>query len=434
MPPDQSRPKGPSWKQSAKPVERKNEHQKAWRREKAPDPTSVKKGMTRRSKLGLVGLSILAVVGVIIFFIWMILPPKPVYLALVGSGYEENLAIPHNVYGVHGLNALKGLAEKNTQFFNVLHRDDAHFWKDSFTAFQDLGRKKPKTFILVLALHGGADDKGPYLILDDANPGAEEKSLLRMNDLLEELHNLPEKTEKLLILDAAQVQTVPRLMLANDFNRSLNDLNDKIKSIPNLVVLTSAEPNQRSWYDEERRQTAFGHYLAEGLKGVADTDPQSGNQNGRVDALELYKFVQKHVERWVWDNRGTLQKPMLLPREEGQQRAGNMVLAVGQEDYEEDKTVPEAAPLPLEKLQAAWTEAHDLLAEVPSAAVYSPHLLRQYLELLVRAEQCIGPEPRPRRRSCWKNGPRSVRRSLLPSRSRTAKRFPARCPCRRSSA
>jgi hypothetical protein len=378
MPPEKPGPPNRAWRNAAKPAAGKNDAQKAWRREPTA-PTKVRSGMSRRAKAGLLGLGSLGIVGLIILIIWWLRPIKPVYVVLIGAGYETNLAVDHNVFGLTAQKQFEELTTKNQSLrdqFKV-----ARYGADSWDkALVDSG--KEKTIVVYLALHGGADKKrGPYLILDTTTPGTKGQGLLPVKDVLDRLRKLPEDKKKLLILDAAQPQSARRLMIYNDFSRELKLLDPAIKKIPNLVVFNASDAYQRSWASEEWRQTAFGFYLQEGLKG--------GAGSGRVTAWKLYQFVRQKVERWAHDNREAAQTPLLLPLgEEGEGRAQAMELAPVEEDYKEP-SVPTAAPISQEKLAQACGEAEKLLARVPSPAVYSPHVLTQYLETLVRYEQLV---------------------------------------------
>src|SRR5271166_6326919 len=103
MPPDQSQPQNRGWRNNAKPGDRKSEAQKAWRKERVVPSAAGKRPMSRKAKLALVALLIMGVGGGIVWLIFLISPVKPVYLVLIGAGYETNLAIPHNVYGMESL-------------------------------------------------------------------------------------------------------------------------------------------------------------------------------------------------------------------------------------------------------------------------------------------------------------------------------------------
>src|SRR5262249_49906038 len=149
----------------------------------------------------------------------------------------------------------------------------------------------------------------------DADPRQPKQSRLRLTAVLDRLAQLPEKTRKLLILDATQVSAWwPLGMFHNDFARKLEELKGRIEEIPGLVVLSASGDDQRSWASEEWRQTTFGHHVLEGLRGAAD-------EAGRVNALKLYTYVRDKVKHWARHNRGSLQEPVLFG---GQERARTM--------------------------------------------------------------------------------------------------------------
>jgi hypothetical protein len=377
MPADPSRPPNRAWRNDAKPSERKNEAQKAWRREPAA-PGPKRTGLSKRAKLGMVGLASLALVGGIIWVIWWLWPIKPVFVVIISDSYAENLPVPPNVAGAMAAKQFEDLTENNKGQFEVKRATPAA-WQSTLETFRKEGREK--TIVVCLALHGGADKKGPFLILDAGTPGL---TRLPIKDVLQELGKLPADKNKLLILDATQVRSARRLMTYNDFSQQLKRLDDDIRKIPKLVVLNSTDAFQRSWGSEEWRQTVFGFYLNEGLQGGAN------NGKGRVTAWELSQFVRQKVERWAHDNRDAAQTPVLLPAgDEGQRRAQAIELAVVEKEYQ-PAPVPQPAPLDLKTLERVWRDAdEDLRTLVPSPAVYSPHLLTQYLESLIRYEQLV---------------------------------------------
>ena len=69
--------------------------------------------------------------------------------------------------------------------------------------------------------------------------------------------------QKLLILDATQSPAFADVGLVhNDFAAGLEELNDDIAAVPNLVVLSSTDLDQRSWTSPEWGTSAFGHFLS----------------------------------------------------------------------------------------------------------------------------------------------------------------------------
>jgi hypothetical protein len=379
MPADQSQPQSRGWRKDVTPGARKSEAQKAWRKEAAAPAADGKRPMSRKAKLAGVAVLFMAVVGGLVWWIMRISPAKPVYYVLIGAGYEQNLAIPHNVYGLTGISGVEKLFGDNDALVKVSSDHKPASWQH---AIQDFKNKGEKAIVVYLAMHGGADHKGPYLLFDNPAPGDDEKSLLRMEQVLKELKSLPSEKKKLLILDATQIRHCRRLMIVNDFSRKLNEMGSAIKAVDNLVVLSSTDEDQRSWTSDEWRQSAFGHYVQEGLKGAAD------NGKGRVTAQTLFAYVREKVKRWAHDNRDASQTPVLLPKgEEGENRASAMELALAEETYR-PSPVPPVRTMPSD-LEKHWKEKEELARLVPAPAVYSPHIWAQYLETLLRYEQLL---------------------------------------------
>ncbi len=319
-------------------------------------------------------------------------PPAPVHLVLVGAGYQENLAIPHNCYGWKGLEDLAELAQDRTALAiwqtRLLHLPRKPLQLRTDTAwYKGLQHVDEETLVLSMALHGGADDRGAYLLPQNADASDNQKNRLRLTEVLDHLAKLPEEKNKLLLLDATQITANWQLgMLHNDFARQLKRLDARIAEIPNLVVVSSSDAGQRSWVCQQWRQTVFSHFLIEGLKGAA-TDRR---RDGRIDVWDLYGFIRDSVETWSQANRGTRQTPVLFPSGPlGQQRAGRIDLIPPQDDYRPPDPRSTPAFAPPAQLGEAWQTYQQLAAEVPSAYVYTPHIWRQYQAALLRYEQLL---------------------------------------------
>ena len=317
------------------------------------------------------------------------MPLKPACVVLLYADSEDNLAIPGNPYGRIAAHNLQDLTESGI---------GSYFWSSGSLRLKgkatevriddpwdkDLSDFKEKTVIVFLALHGGADPKGAYLLPADSNGGADEKNRLRLEKVLDRLAKIDSKKNKLLIVDATQISADwPLGILHNSFARKLDELNSKIEAIPNLIVMSASDVNQRSWVCEEWRQTVFSHFVIEGLKGAADKD-----QRKRINALDLHKYVQQNVEPWVRANREASQKPVLLPRgDAGEARARSMDLLVVKNAYQapDPRTLPSFTPHA--DLQKAWVVFQELEKETPSPAVYAPQTWKEYQAYLLRYEQ-----------------------------------------------
>lgn len=378
---EKPRSSGPAWRQQAKSPSQPASGKHDWQKSAGKQPPSPSQPWSKKIQLGLVGLGLLLVGGLIAWVVLWLRPTRPPELILVFASNAGNLGAPHNVFGQHGLKGVSDWgeavkkadpnAELKIRWVDLATEGAA--W-DAWVAECKGGitHKPVKKLALYLAVHGGADSEGAFLIPHGADP-ADRKSLLRMSAVLGALRQLPD-AQKLLILDVTQVPASwPFGIFRNDFVRELEK--EQIAEIPNLVVICSSGNGQRSWVSEEWGTTIFAHYLVEGLGGAADG---RRSKDGRIDVWELFDYVRENVRGWVRDNRDAFQEPILLG---GDQRAQGMELVLAGKQAPRS---PEEAP-ELKELAEAWKERDQLARRYPVGS--APHLWRCYLETLLRVEQ-----------------------------------------------
>lgn len=359
----------------------------SWRQE----PVAPRR-LFRRIQIGSAWFAMVVLTAMLAWASTWLQPPKPACLVLIGAGYQENLAIGHNCYGWQSLKDLAELAQDRsalavweTNLLNLprepleLRTDTA--WYKSLQHFDE------KTLVLSMALHGGADERGAYLLPNDADPQDNQKSRLRLTEVLDRLAELPAEKNKLLFLDATQISANWQLgMLHNDFARQLNLLDSRIAEIPNLVVIGSSNVEQRSWVCQQWRQTVFAHFVIEGFKGAA----RDRRNDGRIDVWDLYRFTRDSVATWVRANRGAEQTPVLLPSGDlGRQRAGSIDLIPPRDDYRPPDPLGTPVFAPPAELVETWQTYQRLAEQVPLPYVYTPHVWRRYQATLLRYEQLL---------------------------------------------
>jgi hypothetical protein len=88
-------------------------------------------------------------------------------------------------------------------------------------------------------------------------------------------------------------------MLRNDFVRKLRELESDIKNAgkknnTHFMVLCASDVEQISWASEEWRQTIFGHFVIEGLRGAAQPTSLA-----RVTVANLHDYVKMIAEDQV---------------------------------------------------------------------------------------------------------------------------------------
>jgi hypothetical protein len=301
---------------------------------------------------------------------------KPVAVVLLGCGHETDLALPHNSYGCAALADVADAAKVNDQLHIHFQKFNNASTADFDDAFKNL---RQTTVLIVLAMHGGADEKGAYLLPQDADPRDPAKRLY-LSHVLHRLAELDAATNKILVLDATQVTAHwPLGMVRNDFVPALRQDLQKTP-VSNLVALCASSDGQRSWVSPEWRQSVFLHYIAEGLKGAVGGDV-------RLTALELHQYAARQVESWARENRGERQTPVLLPQDGGAERAERIGVGRVLGGYQEP--APPAANSAFKTLEMAWQRWHELhrSTALPPGFTYAPQLWREYTAALLRSEE-----------------------------------------------
>ena len=240
--------------------------------------------------------------------------------------------------------------------------------------------------LVYVSAHGAVDEDGPYLIFNNAHI-ADNKPRLRLSNILKELAQLPARRQKILVLDCTGMTAQWSLgILRNDFARALQDLEKQIESVPNLVVICSSSPDERSWTCSIWRQTVFGHYLLEGLKGGVN----DSNHDGRIDLWDLYTGVREDTNAWVQANRAARQTPMILPRNaNGHSRARNIDLVPVPRHHRTSSSTSVAITEVPDEVVEAWKIHQRLANRIPNPAVHTPFAWRSYRDLLIRYEELI---------------------------------------------
>ena len=246
------------------------------------------------------------------------------------------------------------------------------------------------TLILVLALHGGSDADGAYLM---PNQMKRPEDRLDMRKVIDSMKKLPAETAKVLVVEGAQVASDWRLgMLHNDFARRLKELEPEIRAVPNLWVLSGCDEDQRCWASEGLGRTIFHYYITEALRGGRAAGP-----DGRLSLDELYRYVRENVRRWAWAARGpsrnrSSSRPSVRRRCGCRSlRAGAPRPGDGPPRHGRGQSAGQGAGAAADRdaLTRAWLEYRQLDALVPHPSAYSPMRWRAYGAALVRYEQLL---------------------------------------------
>ncbi|TWT36527.1 hypothetical protein KOR34_14330 [Posidoniimonas corsicana] len=307
--------------------------------------TGVGRVLTWRRALVAVGLCCFG--GLLAAIAWVtayLQPPQSVGLSVVGADYANNLHTPHNAWGWNGLVSacgLRGGADSLRLGGELLIEcpkkptlaDESFGWADATEQLNE------DVAVVLVSLHGGCDNTGPFLLRSDADPADAPARRLRVGALLAELRKLPPEQFKLVVFDATQEPGLtPFGVLSNRFAEGLRELNTAIEAIPNLVVISASHPGERSWREPAAGKTIFLNTFIEGLRGAA----QDVDQNGRISGRELAEYLRATVKARAGLVHRREQKTMLLPEgDESFRRLSGVDLALANPGY---RATPLAGP------------------------------------------------------------------------------------------
>src|SRR5437870_402955 len=91
------------WRNQATGTPQKAGGQRDWQKQVGTPAAGPRTPMARTTKLALAGLVLSVLLGSVVVVALWIKPLKPACLVLLGASYDDNLALPHNVYGWKGL-------------------------------------------------------------------------------------------------------------------------------------------------------------------------------------------------------------------------------------------------------------------------------------------------------------------------------------------
>jgi hypothetical protein len=295
-----------------------------WRRGPSREPRGDSRGLRSRWFIATV-LALGTGIAATVWLVTLLRLPRPARLVLIGASYQDNLQIPHNAYGWAGLRDLSRCADRLATSW-VARLCSARYHSAGAPIVLDARAKDrwgevlknvpEPTIVVVMALHGGVDRDGAYLLPQDAQALPESPDRLRMTDVLKPFAQLPRSKKKVLILDATGLPHHWELgMLENRFASELGRLDEDVRKIPNFIVISASSEGQRSWSSEAWGQTAFLHLLFESLQGEAaeQATDRPWPSAARVNLEDVCDALSDRVKSWAARHRGAAQEPMILP-------------------------------------------------------------------------------------------------------------------------
>lgn len=248
-----------------------------------------------------------------IYWVW----PNPRghrYLFVTALWATDQLRVPPLAMVREDLDALRQTPDVEFHDATGEGQDEA-----SFEAFADRIAKTPRegrdTLILYLAAHGGADDRGPYLICSDFGR-SEDRGRCAIRSLLDKVSQSSAGLT-VLILDVGRLNYDPRLgILGNEFTSQLVKEVERHQS-SKVWILLATRTAEGTALDYGARQSVFGRAVAEALAGEATRRENGGDGDRFVDLSELTRYVQAACHGWFGEELTNYQNPILLRTSQG---------------------------------------------------------------------------------------------------------------------
>ena len=156
--------------------------------------------------------------------------------------------------------------------------------------------------------HGAPDPSGPtgYFVPVDCDPSQVRLNGYSLQNFSANLAKIPAKSVTV-VLDACFSGGSERGMLLRNASPVYFDIGNPLAVLKKAVVFTSSSGDQiSSWYPQ-KRHGLFTYYFLKGLQGESDK-----NRDGRIDADELFAFVQEEVSYMARRLSGRDQDPQLI--------------------------------------------------------------------------------------------------------------------------
>ena len=261
---------------------------RSWRAGPRPAGRQSSARQVSRVLFSLLGLALTGLLGFLLWW-WIFLPD--IHLACLPVVDYDVLAVPPAPFAADEVTALSAAwPHRPATILRDLQTSDG--MRTLANRLQGIVARPKDTLILYLIGHGVSEDGTAALLCSDFLRQGE-AGRCGVREVLQQVRQCPAAL-KLLVLDTGHLSGDPRLgMVANEFPRLL-DAEARQAGDPGLWILTAASPLEISHSAYAARRTVFGHFVTEGLCGVADQ-----NHDGRVDLDELVRYVRASLADWM---------------------------------------------------------------------------------------------------------------------------------------
>ncbi len=378
------------------------------------------------------GLSAMTLIYALLWFVLLWFQPiRQPNLVIIQEGYETDLAVPHNTYGLNTAAALEWAVKRlqpesgPASWLRPRVGFAPRIGKPRLTVnlnVDDIARelpdgvlnKKGATLIYLTARSGTRAGK-PYLLCErshnnlvtrtsaaDKPPGADRDEAFRalpQCDLIEFVKSLAKKKNHqfCLILDVLPAPTAFPLTIPEMGNlvslRELQNLPEIRSNASNVDIIAPAD-HRATMVSRDWRQTVFGHAIIQGLAGAA------AGESDRISAARLTGYIQERIE--LFHGSPTVEKQTSPVWSSGTglaNRSNFLLMGLDRERSGLDTTRAEIPEPWKQWVSAAWQRYQVLDKQVSFGPyVISPLTWRHYRDQILRFEdlvQSVDPFNRP---------------------------------------
>ena len=346
----------------------------------APPPRGAGRPRSKFGRFAALAASATILAGLLM---WVVLGSESAGVDLAfpaGLGYQQNLAIPHNAYGLNGLKAVEksvhddtGLRLAQAQWRLAGCRTCRTSWnaagggRRSSSSPSTRGRRRSRP------LPPPRRPRPPRRACAAGLPRRDRRPARRA---------VPRR----FVLDPAQEPAMPlQGVLHNDFAAAMrNDpLAERIGRRPTSSSSAARTP------DSGRGSPTAGIGRSSPTTWPRGSPARpTGMATGGSRPSTSGDSAHHRVERWAFANRGMAQTPLLLPAPDQSRRAASFELCSSPGAARPPRPAGArrgADPLCVGRRAAqAWASYRELRAATPSPAVYSPRAWRRYVDWLLR--------------------------------------------------
>ncbi len=313
--------------------------------------------------------------SLLFYFISLLSSVGKVSVVFIGAGYEVNTNISSNYEGKRILGVISNWMNSHsfmgiTQVGPLLTPTT-----DSVFVFPEINPKS-KVAIVMISMALDADEKGLFLLKNDANPRDEEKGKIRFDTVIGEMGKLPEKMQKFVILSpVSNKNTLGKAGLDFFLNNEVE--NEKIQAIPNLNVVVANTSKENLIEDEVFEIKKFWNKIITLLLGSEELQNTS-KYIGWIGSLDTrLNVTSESIENDMY---------WFPIKKEGQVRANKAFLSIpkiySKPNFENQFFVNDYDSL----LKEIWSTYMELKIEGTSPVVYAPELWREYEKKCIRLE------------------------------------------------